>query len=152
MFLQLWAQTYCCVEQPEKIQDFNGVRSRDLVIPVRCCHQLNYEGFLKQWYDCAHNCENIASLKKIKTRSTTYDSFLITLFIKIITIIIIIFIIIIISIIIHTSTLLCQCVRGPHLKQQSGCYYDSIQPRQNAVRLCRWEGWRFSPSSGVVWV
>ena len=32
-----------CVKKPEKIQDFNGVWTRDLAIPVRCSNQLSYE-------------------------------------------------------------------------------------------------------------
>ena len=32
-----------CVEKPDKIQDFNGVWTRDLAIPVRRSNQLSYE-------------------------------------------------------------------------------------------------------------
>ena len=33
-----------CVEKAEKIQDFNGVWTRDLAMPVRRFNQLGYEG------------------------------------------------------------------------------------------------------------
>ena len=32
-----------CVKKPENFQDFNGVWTRDLAIPVRRCNQLSYE-------------------------------------------------------------------------------------------------------------
>ena len=39
-----YERSFCnCVENAEKIQDFNGVWTRDLAIPVRRSNQLRYE-------------------------------------------------------------------------------------------------------------
>ena len=57
----------------KKIQDINGIWTRDLAIPVRCSHQLSYEatdvgswsiicsGFLRNCINCVHTCEDHSS-------------------------------------------------------------------------------------------
>ena len=42
--LAVMSANFYCVEKPEKFfQDFNGIWTRDLAIPVRCSNQLSYE-------------------------------------------------------------------------------------------------------------
>ena len=60
-------------EDWNKIQDINGIWTRDLAIPVRCSHQLSYEatdvgswsiicsGFLRNCINCVHTCEDHSS-------------------------------------------------------------------------------------------
>ena len=65
---QLWTQFLQFRREAWKIQDFNGVWTRDLAIPVRRSNQLSYEATdvgswifqasLRNCKNCVHNCED----------------------------------------------------------------------------------------------
>ena len=43
MLPRSYERKFLCIEKPENFQDFNGVWTCDLAIPVRCSNQLSYE-------------------------------------------------------------------------------------------------------------
>ena len=53
---QLWTQFLQLRIEAWKIQNFNGVWTRDLMIPVRRSHQLRYEA-TDSGKNCIHNCK-----------------------------------------------------------------------------------------------
>ena len=60
---QLWSQFKQLHIEAWKSQDFNGVWTRDLAIPVQRSNQLSYEATVS-YLNCDHNCEDHSLLEK----------------------------------------------------------------------------------------
>ena len=58
-------------KKKKKIQDFNGVWTRDLAIPVRCSNQLSYEatnvsGFIAQLVRASHRYREVTGSNPVE--------------------------------------------------------------------------------------
>ena len=86
---QLWTQFSQLLKEAWKIQDFNGVWTRDLAIPVRRSNQMGiarsrvqtplkswiFQASLRNWENCVHNCEDHSFIWFHIRSSYNYDPF-----------------------------------------------------------------------------